>query len=199
VFCIWVIPILDLFRLSPNVVVREISSVGFSISAAPAGEPLYNCRGSSTNRPFFLQNKANFTEAKMSVNISLTRNYDNNPALPLPQNKPKQSQFHRKPRMNVSSVLTRNYEEKTNEPFSEYKAKQTQFKPEAHLPPRGRQSLRVSFLESSNRGPNKVNVGSLGNLFDHIEILVLKTKLKILILQDRLDILLINEALRLIR
>ena len=47
--------------------------------------------------------------------------------------------------------------------------------------------------------PIKANVGSLGNLFDHIEIFVFKTKLKILILQDRLDILLINEALRLIR
>jgi len=47
--------------------------------------------------------------------------------------------------------------------------------------------------------PIKANVGGLGNLFDHIEILVLKTKLKILILRDRLDILLINEALRLIR
>jgi len=47
--------------------------------------------------------------------------------------------------------------------------------------------------------PNKANVGSLGNLFDHIEIFVFKTKLKILILQARLDILLINEPLRLIR
>jgi hypothetical protein len=46
--------------------------------------------------------------------------------------------------------------------------------------------------------PIKAKAGSLGNLFDHIEIFVFKTKLKILILQDRLDIVLINEALRLI-
>jgi len=43
--------------------------------------------------------------------------------------------------------------------------------------------------------PIKANIGSLSNLsprdlFDHIEILVSKTKLRILILQDRLDILL---------
>jgi len=53
-------------------------------------------------------------------------------------------------------------------------------------------------------GRDKANIGSLSNLsprdlFDHIENLVLKTKLRILILQDMLDILLINEALRLIR
>ena len=47
--------------------------------------------------------------------------------------------------------------------------------------------------------PNKANAVSLGNLFDHIEILVFKIKLKILILRDKLDILLINEPLRLIR
>jgi hypothetical protein len=96
--------------------------------------------------------------------------------------------------MSTSHYEQKDCEEKMLGVFRKNKAKQTQFKLEAQ-----RRSLRVSFLESSNRGPNKVNVGSLGNLFDHIEILVLKTKLKILILQDRLDILLINEALRLIR
>ena len=53
------------------------------------------------------------------------------------------------------------------------------------------------FADAGKTNPNKANADSLGNLFDHIEIFVFKTKLKILILQDMLDILLINEALRL--
>ena len=46
---------------------------------------------------------------------------------------------------------------------------------------------------------NKTKVAGNGNLFDHIEILVLKTNLKILILWDGLDILPVNEALQPVR
>ncbi|MHC4685930.1 MAG: hypothetical protein ACYTEW_16675 [Planctomycetota bacterium] len=74
--------------------------------------------------------------------------------------------------MNVNKVLTKDYENKPNWTLGENEPKTNPIKP---------------------------NVGSLGYLFDHIEIFVFKTKLKILILQDRFDILLINEALRLIR
>ena len=46
---------------------------------------------------------------------------------------------------------------------------------------------------------NKTKVAGMSNLFDHIEIFVLKTKLKILILRDGFDILPVNEALRPVR
>jgi len=77
---------------------------------------------------------------------------------------------------------------------------------------RPRFQLRISFhlrqgydgQVGGQAGRDKANVGSLSNssprdLFDYIENLVLKTKLKILILQDKLDILPINETIRLIR
>jgi hypothetical protein len=36
-----------------------------------------NCRESSTNQPFFLQNKANFKKARMNVNYYLQKDYEN--------------------------------------------------------------------------------------------------------------------------
>jgi len=63
--------------------------------------------------------------------------------------------------MNVSAVKTMNYEQITmnnankNKPNSNPKRTQNKanFKLEANLSPRERRSLRVSFSESSNRGP----------------------------------------------
>jgi len=37
----------------------------------------YKCRGSSTNRPYFLQNKANFKKAGINVNYYLQKEYEN--------------------------------------------------------------------------------------------------------------------------
>jgi hypothetical protein len=56
---------------------------------------------------------------------------------------------------NTTFLLTKDYEQITmnNEPI-----KQSQ-KLEANLPLRGRRSLRVSFSESTNRGPIKPNFG----------------------------------------
>jgi len=42
---------------------------------------LYNCRKYSTNRPIFMQNKANFRKSKMNVNLITTRDYEKNIAL----------------------------------------------------------------------------------------------------------------------
>jgi len=49
----------------------------------------------------------------MKATLSLTRNYDNIPALPLCQNKPNQTQFKPnlpKSKMNVNLFLTKDYE-----------------------------------------------------------------------------------------
>jgi len=37
---------------------------------------LYICRESSTNRPYFLQNKPNFQKVKLNVNKVLTEDYE---------------------------------------------------------------------------------------------------------------------------
>jgi len=59
--------------------------------------------------------------------------------------------------MNVSAVLTKDYdnEQRTmnNERLCKTNPIQTQYKAEANLSLRERRSLRVSFSESSNRGP----------------------------------------------
>ena len=92
-------------------------------------------------------------------------------------------------KMNISIATIKDYDKKQRTINNERYSKQSQSKPISNPSP----------LDFRKTNPIKANVGSLGNLFDHIEIFVFKTKLKILILQDRLDILLINEALRLIR
>ena len=53
----------------------------------------YNCRESSTNRPIFMQNKANFLEAEMNVCSILKKYYENESHRRLQKNKAKQSQF----------------------------------------------------------------------------------------------------------
>ncbi len=39
---------------------------------------LYNCRESSTNRPIFMQNKANFRKSQMDVILNISRDYEKN-------------------------------------------------------------------------------------------------------------------------
>jgi hypothetical protein len=53
----------------------------------------YNCRESSTNRPSFLQNKANLLDTQTNVSSVKTRNYENKRFFRRRENKPKQSQF----------------------------------------------------------------------------------------------------------
>ncbi len=36
----------------------------------------YNCRESSTNRPYFMQNKANLRKSQMNVTLIITRDYE---------------------------------------------------------------------------------------------------------------------------
>jgi len=53
----------------------------------------YNCRESSTNRRYFLQNKANLPDDQMSASSFSTKDYENQPIRRLGENKPNQTQF----------------------------------------------------------------------------------------------------------
>jgi hypothetical protein len=53
---------------------------------------LYNGRESSTNRPCFMQNKANLLNAQMNVSSVLTKYYENVPLHRRRENKAKQTQ-----------------------------------------------------------------------------------------------------------
>ena len=52
----------------------------------------YYCRESSTNRPIFMQNKANFKNNQIDVKLIITRDYEKIMHWTLGENKPKQSQ-----------------------------------------------------------------------------------------------------------
>jgi hypothetical protein len=53
----------------------------------------HSCRELSTNRPYFLQNKANFRKSQMDVKLIITRDYEKKSKWTLGENKPKQSQY----------------------------------------------------------------------------------------------------------
>jgi len=53
----------------------------------------YNCRESSTNQAYFMQNKANFQKSQMNLSSCSTRDYGNKCDWTPGENKPKQSQF----------------------------------------------------------------------------------------------------------
>jgi hypothetical protein len=53
---------------------------------------LYNCKECSTNRPIFMQNKANFRKSQMNIKLNMTRDYEKKLHWTLGENKPNQSQ-----------------------------------------------------------------------------------------------------------
>jgi len=55
--------------------------------------------------------------------------------------------------MNANAFSQKDYENETTFRLEQNKPNTDPIKLEANLPPRGRRSLRVSFSESSNRGP----------------------------------------------
>jgi len=67
---------------------------------------LYNCRECSTNRPYFMQNKANFRKARMNANIFTIRDYVNFSVLGLRKNKAKQSQLDRPATASTNGTIT---------------------------------------------------------------------------------------------
>ena len=97
---------------------------------------LYICRESSTNRLLFMQNKPNFPDTQMNVNLYNTTDYENKSNWTLGQNKPNSNPIKpnfRKAQMNVSSLITKDYERNDIFAVPENKAnsnpKQTQTKP----------------------------------------------------------------------
>jgi len=96
----------------------------------------YNCRGSSTNRAYFLQNKANFLKSQMNVNLYNTRDYEYKSNWTLGENKP-----NSKPnkanlpegKIDAKCVFTKDYERNDIFAVPENKAnsnpKQSQSKP----------------------------------------------------------------------
>ena len=80
-----------------------------------AGDPpsaLYICREPSTNQLLFMQNKPNFKDAKMNVNIYYTKDYKNFIPLAGQKNKPNSNPIKpnsRKAQMNVNLTLTKDY------------------------------------------------------------------------------------------
>ncbi len=76
---------------------------------------LYICREPSTNQLLFMQNKPNFQDTQMNVNIYITMNYEK--FIPLagqknkPNSKPIKPNFQ-KAKMNVNSLITKDYRKK---------------------------------------------------------------------------------------
>jgi hypothetical protein len=54
---------------------------------------LYNCKECSTNRPYFMQNKANLRKSQIDVTLIMARDYENKLKWTLGENKPNQSQI----------------------------------------------------------------------------------------------------------
>jgi len=72
----------------------------------------YICRESSTNQPFFIENKPNLLDAQMNVNLYNTTDYKN--FIPLagqknkPNSNPNKANF-RKAKMDANSSATKDY------------------------------------------------------------------------------------------
>jgi hypothetical protein len=49
---------------------------------------LYSCRESSTNRPCFMQNKANFKNSQMDIKLNISRDYEKKSNWTFGENKP---------------------------------------------------------------------------------------------------------------
>ena len=110
----------------------------------PFGGPnlLYNCRESSTNRPYFLQNEPKFRKSQMNVNKVLTMNYEKKDTwwtgkkrTQTNPNKPNSPE----PKMSVNVSLTRNYENNPALPLR-------QNKPNSNPIPRKRKMNASSLL-----------------------------------------------------
>jgi len=70
--------------------IRAKSTPKLRLSVQP--NLFYNCRETSTNRPYFMQNKANLKKAEMFVSLIITRSYAKKTNRTFGENKPKQSQ-----------------------------------------------------------------------------------------------------------
>jgi hypothetical protein len=98
----------------------------------------YNCRGVSTNRPYFLQNKPNFKNPQMNVSIYYTKVYSNETAFRRGKNKPKTNPICRRAELMQSTYLQRIMKENVAKDYE----KQSQNKPNFH---RGQNERNLLF------------------------------------------------------
>jgi len=112
------------------------------------------------NKPNSNPNKPNFRKAQMNVNSLITKDYRKKDDFAVQKNKPNSNPILSAVgglQMNLNFYLTKDYENEStfrrreNKPNT--KPIKANFKLEANLSLRERRSLRVSFSESSNRGP----------------------------------------------
>jgi len=97
--------------------------------------------------------KPNFKKAQMNVNSLITKDYRKNDDFAVQKNKAKTNPISKKPKMNVNLYVIEDYREKDDFAVQKNKPNSNPIKLEANLSLRERRSLRVSFSESSNRGP----------------------------------------------
>ncbi|MBA7624710.1 hypothetical protein ES703_32122 [subsurface metagenome] len=100
-----------------------------------------------------MQNKPNFRKAQMNVNSLITKDYRKKDDFAVQKNKAKTNPISKKPKMNVNLYVIEDYREKDDFAVQKNKPNSKPIKLEANLSLRERRSLRVSFSESSNRGP----------------------------------------------
>jgi len=108
------------------------------------------------NKPNSNPIKANFRKAQMNVNSLITKDYRKKDDFAVRKNKPKTKPILSAVgglQMNLNFYLTKDYNNEQRTTNNERLCKTNPIKLEANLPLRGRRSLRVSFSESSNRGP----------------------------------------------
>ena len=103
-----------------------------------------------------MQNEPNLPKAQMNVTKVITKEYEHISNWTLGENEPNTNPIKANlldAQMNVSSVLTKDYENVPLRRLRGNKPNTDPIKLEANLSLRERRSLRVSFSESSNRGP----------------------------------------------
>ena len=126
---------------------------------------LYNRLESSTNRPYFVQNKPNLPDAQMNVTSFRKRDYDDYDALGPRKNKPNtkpNKPNSRKAQMNATFFTTKPYENKPLRPLPENKPNTRPNKPNSlntqmsaticptgnyqNQPPMGNKSNQTQFI-----------------------------------------------------
>jgi hypothetical protein len=71
----WLTPLRYSFRRA-SCVMRRAKNAIRDTQYAIRYTLFYNCRGLSTNRPIFMQNKANLGKSQMNVRLNISRDYE---------------------------------------------------------------------------------------------------------------------------
>ena len=116
------------FNRLPFNQLRASNSIYVPIIYVPIRHLLYIRRESSTNRPYFMQNKPNFQKVKLNVNQVLTKDYRKRTLGQRGKNKPNSNPIKANlpdAQMNVKPSMTKDYQNEPPQPSRENKPKQT--------------------------------------------------------------------------